>query len=431
MTTGPTLGGDGLIQVEEPGVESVAGRDASDEGAQAQPAAAAPDPENAAGTPWGRAWRRLRAPCPELPDDAELGDGLVTFSDLVRAHRAWEQELYKHEHRLRNQGPDTAIDEAFRTQWRKFEGRYGQIVDAYWSVRDASAVALTIKRKRLRWRPEPELRPRFHRATDWATRDEPEIAEALDECETLAVRVEEIVRGASELIALRRINAVASHVLGFVDRERGRHPASAENRSERGEIQKPDRKAFVARQREELKRIERFYDRAGNGQARILFFWGMAQGLLTLVVLTGLAVTLTWFVDGLDGGGTHWGELQLFVISVMAGALGALLSVLSRMASLTGKFDLDHEVGRKNVRWIGIYRPFVGGIFGVATFLMLASGILQTQTPGEAGAGPGKDFAYYGILAFFSGFFERFTKLGPGGVPTPVEEGKGAKGEGK
>ena len=152
----------------------------------------------------------------------------------------------------------------------------------------------------------------------------------------------------------------------------------------------------------------------------------MAQGLLALVLLTGLAVGLTWLVDGLDGGGTHWGELQLFVISVMAGALGALLSVLSRMASLTGKFVLDHEVGRKNVRWIGVYRPFVGGIFGVATFLMLASGILQTQSPGDE-----KDFAYYGILALFSGFFERFTKLGAGGVPTPVEEGKGGKAEGE
>jgi hypothetical protein len=87
------------------------------------------------------------------------------------------------------------------------------------------------------------------------------------------------------------------------------------------------------------------------------------------------------------------------------------------MASLTGKFDLDHEVGRKSVRWLGVYRPLVGGIFGVATFLVLSSGILQTESPGA-----GKDFAYYGTLALFSGFFERFMKLAPGGVPTPLEE---------
>jgi hypothetical protein len=133
-------------------------------------------------------------------------------------------------------------------------------------------------------------------------------------------------------------------------------------------------------------------------------------------LLTGVAVALTCLVDGLDGGPTHWGELQLFIISVIAGALGAILSVLSRMASLTDKFSVDHELGRKNVRWRGIYRPFVGGIFGLATFLMLASGILQQGPAAE------KDFAYYGILALFSGFFERFTKLEPGGIPTPPEK---------
>jgi hypothetical protein len=358
---------------------------------------------------------------PPPRDDAEPEDDGISFSDLVRAHWAWENGLYEREHanERRRPGPRKSIESVFRGSWSKFERRYGQIVDSYWSVRDASAVALTIRHKRVRGWRDPELIPRFHRATDWATRDEPEIAEALDECETLAVRVEEILRGPSELIALRRIHAVASHTLGFVDREWGRQPSRAEARSERDEITKPEREAFVARQREELKHIEGFYKRSGNQQARIVFFWGMAQGLLALVLLTSLTVTLAWLIDSIDGGDRHWAEHQLFIISVIAGALGALLSVLTRMASLTGKFVIDHEVGRKNLRWIGIYRPFVGGIFGVATFLLLASGIMQTQSPGE-----GKDFAYYGILALFSGFFERFTKLGPGGAPTPVEPAK-------
>ena len=86
------------------------------------------------------------------------------------------------------------------------------------------------------------------------------------------------------------------------------------------------------------------------------------------------------------------------------------------MASLTGTFSLDHEIGRKNIRWIGIYRPFVGGIYGLATFLMLASGVLQPQNPDS-----GKQYAYFGALALFSGFFERFTKLGPTGSPTALD----------
>jgi hypothetical protein len=437
VTTGPAPSGDGTPNGDV-AVELVTARDAADSAAEADKAArrAATEAERSARQAAEQATRAAKAarsvngggrrrwwPFGRHGSVAESDSELVTFSDLVRSHREWEKELYACEDG-RPQPPDKAIEREFRRKWRQFEGKYGRIDDAYWSVRDASAVALTIKHKEANWQPEPELVPRFHRATDWATRDEADIAQALDDCETLAVRVEEILRGPSELIALRRINAVASHLLGSVDREWYRNPPPAHPRptaaNEHGppdKTQQKDRKAFVDRQREELRRIELFYNRSGNGQARILFFWGMAQGLLALMLLTALAVGLTWLVDGLDGGRTHWGELQLFVISVIAGALGALLSVLSRMASLTGKFELNHELGRKNVRWIGIYRPFVGGIFGLATFLMLASGILQTESPGSD-----RDYAYFGILALFSGFFERFTKLAPTGAPIPLDD---------
>ena len=116
-----------------------------------------------------------------------------------------------------------------------FETKYGQIKNAYWSVRDASAVAFSVKKRRRTVRVwGHEHIPRFHRVTDWATRDEPQVAKALDDCESLAVRVEEILRGPSELIALRRINAVASQLLGYVDREWGRQaPARGRRRSRR------------------------------------------------------------------------------------------------------------------------------------------------------------------------------------------------------
>jgi hypothetical protein len=363
-----------------------------------------------------RLWRRRREP--SYPDERVV-TAIVTFSDLVRAHRAWEQELYEHE---RHGGqPDRALEAEFHGKWRQFESRYGSIDNAYWSVRDASAVALTIEERPFGWRPGSELRPRFHRATDWATRDEPDVSAALDDCETLAVKVEEILRGPSELIALRRINAVASHVLGFVDRSWGRRRPPATSQRTPDTTHGEEGRVFVARQQVELERIKRFYRRVGQGQARILFFWGMVGGLLALVAVTAVAMMASWGLDRFGGGPSHWRVLQLFVISVIAGALGAILSVLSRMASLTGKFVIDHELGRKNVRWVGIYRPFVGGIFGLATFLTIASGILQTRSPTR-----GQEFAYYGILAFFSGFFERFAKLKPG---TPIEGENGKDDE--
>lgn len=350
---------------------------------------------------------------------------IVTFPDLVRAHRAWEVELYGTAREGRN--PNRALEREFHRKWDQFEGKYGQIKNAYWSVRDASAVAFSVKKRRRTVRVwDHEHIPRFHRVTDWATRDEPLIAGALDDCESLSVRVEEILRGSSELIALRRINAVASQLLGYVDREWGREtPPAAAGLQPPDWVHQAQCKEFVEEQRKELGHVEYFYKRTGNGQGKILFFWGMVLGLFALALVTAVTVVLTWPIDSLDGGPTHWSEVQLFVISVMAGALGAFLSVLQRMASTDeSKFTLDFEVGRANVRWLGIYRPFVGGVFGVATFLTLASGILQTESPE-----PGTDFAYYGILAFFSGFFERFTKLPTGDTSTVVEESKEGKTE--
>jgi hypothetical protein len=362
------------------------------------------------------------APRTAVPPDASSpgdADEIVTFPDLVRAHRAWERELYDRN----GQKPDRALEWEFHRRWRQFERKYGRIETAYWSVRHASAVALTIKEVTKKRRRDERI-PKFHRATDWATRDEPEVARALDECEILAARTEEILRGPSELIALRRITAVASHLLGYVDRSWGREEPPPTGPPTPDWTHQADCKAFVERQRRELKNVERFYHRTGEGQAKILFFWGMVQGLVFLALVTAAVGTLIWAVDLIDDHRGHWGEEQLLAICVMAGALGAFLSVLTRMASLTAKFHLDFEVGRMNVRWLGLYRPLVGGVFGVATFMLLASGILQTNTPG-----PDRDYAYYGILAFFSGFFERFTKLPTGEMPSVGETGAAAKAD--
>jgi hypothetical protein len=351
---------------------------------------------------------------------------VVTFPDLVRSHRAWELELY--ESTCEKRKPHRAFEREFQRRRGEFERRYGGIESAYWSVRQASAVAYTVEKKPKlirRWRHE--YRPRFHRASDWATRDEPLIAAALDDCESLAVRVEEILRGPSELIALRRIYSVASQLLGYVDRAWGRKAPPTSGLPAPIAGHQARCKEFVDEQRAELKDIERFNRRTGDGQAKILFFWGMVQGLLGVAVVTFLVGAATWPADRLDGGATHWGELQLLAICVMTGALGAFLSVLQRMASLDKrKFTIDFEVGRTNVRWLGIYRPCVGGIFGLATFLLLASGILQTENPP-----PESDYAYYGILAFFSGFFERFTKVPTDYLSTGDESSKTDKDDSK
>lgn len=325
----------------------------------------------------------------------------VTFADVVRAHWDWYA------------AGQTSVElrAVYEDRLAEFEQRAGVLEHVYWSIREPSAVGLTSLRWKRRRRSEEDI-PRFHRATDWATCDEPEVSNALDECETLAVKAEEILRGPSEKIALRRIYAVAAHLLGCIDRST-KAPCSPQEEAARRQVVT----TVVERQREELRKIELFYARAGGSQARTVYFWGMARGFALVFPVLAAAVALIWQVWGLDGTAVGWHNLQLLVVSVMAGTLGALLSVLARMASPTGKFTLDHELGRTHMRHLGLYRPFVGAIFGLAAFLLLASDLFQSQSV-DANA------ATYGTVAFMSGFFERFMKVTPTGGLVEAEPEK-------
>ena len=59
------------------------------------------------------------------------GKGRVSFSDVARAHFDWD-----------GGNGDTPRRE-FESKLAAFEARAGEIVDAYWCRKDASAVALT------------------------------------------------------------------------------------------------------------------------------------------------------------------------------------------------------------------------------------------------------------------------------------------------
>jgi hypothetical protein len=72
-------------------------------------------------------------PSPEDTEAAPPEPELVTFSDVVRAHRTWERDVYEHE-RHPDQPCDPAVEDDFHRRWRAFEGQFGRIDDAYWSI---------------------------------------------------------------------------------------------------------------------------------------------------------------------------------------------------------------------------------------------------------------------------------------------------------
>ncbi|HEU5214864.1 MAG TPA: hypothetical protein VFU30_04920 [Gaiellaceae bacterium] len=343
--------------------------------------------------------------------------GATLFSELVRAHYRREAEA---ENGVVGGGKAQADFEAKLTE---FEHEVGQIDSVYWSSRRPSAVALTIGEPHGVKNPfkDTETEVRLHRVTDWVTGDRSEIADLLHDCDLLAIRVGEVLRGASERITMRWIFSVQEHLLGFFERTDPTAPRlrrwvlNGKRDMDRAELR------LVLAQRQELARIEEYYLRIAGKAGRIVYVSGMIAGavfiaLVCALIAVGLAV---WYPEG-------WTANERYLLLCAgAGAAGALTSVLARMNSIGGSFTIDVELGRPLLRRLGLYKPFVGAIFGVAVYWIVTAGLLTTKLPKEAHNGR---IFFFGIIAFLAGFSERFTGVIFGGAERLISGDPGDTG---
>ena len=319
----------------------------------------------------------------------------VAFPELVWAHFLRQRELKK------TGDFHSAAEAEYRDQLDRFVREQGQIVNAYWCTTEASAIAVTERDQGrllgVLWRRKPRMR--FHAATDWVTKDTPEIAHALHTCETLAIRVGEVLAGTSERIAMQWILSVAGYLLGVVDQAEG-HPTRAETA------------AAGKRTRAELVKVEAYYDRAGDKAARLVYFRGMMIGLAVAIALAGLSALIAREFGSLH---VHALGTQAFFTSYAMGAIGAVVSVMIRMASASATaFKLDYEVGRASLQRLGSFRPFIGAIFALVLYFALRGNLLQIA---PRSTNSKTDWLYfYAAFAFIAGFSERWAKVILGGA---------------
>ena len=309
----------------------------------------------------------------------------VTFPDLTWDHFHWERQ------RRTGSSDSPKAANRYRQTRAAFEARYGEIVGEYWSIVEPSAVALTLKKAPLLLSPFINDNRQFHRSTDWVTRHNPPLADVLFDCENLSIRISEVLRYTSESVGLKRIMAVASHVLGVIDRAEGK-------------VADADARHIAAKENVELREIRDYYRRAGVRIGLTVYTQGMIIGLLLMASLVALVVAplVLW-------GSVKWdsdSSLHQILISAAAGAVGAIVSVLQRMASEKSKFTVHYDLGKRTLYMLGSYRPVLGVVFGVFTYFVLVSGILGTSPPDNT-----NPLYYYGSLAFVAGFSERFTQV--------------------
>ncbi len=337
----------------------------------------------------------VRGSLPELNADEK-----VTFADLVLAHYLRQTGLYRAAQQGAASEDVTLADlaeKAYRDRLEAFERDHGPIVRAYWCTYEISGVAITQQKvplTGLRLR-RSEIREQLHAATDWATRDSPELAHQLHKVDNLTVRSDEVLRGTAENIAMQLLLAAASHVLSYVDRKGGppRDPANV--------------RKIVERSNAELADIRRYYERAGANAARIVYAGGMLRGALLLAFLGGIAGLILWAAGAFA---RHPMTTWTILATVAAGGIGAAVSVLLRMAR--GSFSQDYEVGRKATRRLAMARPFVGAAFAVMLFLLLKSGLVDLGGLG----GSDRTIYFYAAVGFLAGFSERWAKVMIGGV---------------
>jgi len=327
------------------------------------------------------------------------GEAAASFSELVRAHHRWAEELH---------GPKRVIskeaEQAYRRKLTEFEQQTGEIFDAYWCTRDASAVAMTVKKPPAagsprRWRrwPRPSEREaediRLHRVTDWVTHDMGEIADLLHHCDILAIKVSTGLHGTPRRVAMQWIFAVQGHLLGFIERMK-------DQPSDPARLQQ-----FARRQEKELLQIDDYYQHVGQKAARLTYVEGMLLGLIPLALLGAAASGLFALFHALDLDG--W--TREFFACYAAGGFGAVVSVLSRMAEKRGKFVIDHEIDDRGLRHLGSYRPLVGAVSGVVVYLLAQTALLQIENDT-------KTLQFYVVAAFLAGFSERWTQVILGGA---------------
>ncbi len=318
-----------------------------------------------------------------MPSHAPPPEHRVTFPDLVRVHFRWRQAVAAES--LAGEEEQQRLADAYHRALTRFEEEHGELMGAYWCADVESAVALTAGRPNSGWlRRLLSVSPKFHRVSDWATKDEPDIARALHQCDELAIRAGEVLRGRSRRISIQLVMTSACHLLSLIDaRGEDRSPAA--------------HRAAVAVEQRQLANLRHGYREAANGDAQLVYFLGMAFGIALLALLY-LSADSVLSAEGV--------EERTIIGTLVAGALGAVVSVIARINS--GTFALDFDVARGYTLFLGALRPVIGSVFGLLSFFMLTSKFVQFfDIPPQDTI---ERFYFLCVIAFAAGFSERWAQ---------------------
>ena len=302
----------------------------------------------------------------------------ASFGDLVHQH--WEHTQHPTDERARKRYAETR---------ERFEDEHGKIVDDYWSKREPAGVALCCKRVRF-----GRLEWSLHRVMGNLAVGRSGYSPLLLRIARQSVRANSLLRGMTQRMATANLFALSRDIMASLEA-------------------KGDDVAQIQAYTRDLDYIAGYAGEAGKRAARVVYLKGL---LLGVVAIAALAPALAYV---LSSGSVPDVDSTLFVGCLVAGSLGAVMSVLIRLGG--EGLDVDHQFGREYLTSLAALRPLIGAVFAVLLYFAFKGNLLkQVQVPGhDAG-----EFAFFVTSSFAIGFSERFAKqilrsaeAGAGGSP--------------
>jgi hypothetical protein len=207
----------------------------------------------------------------------------------------------------------------------------------------------------------------------------------------LHYRALEVLRPQHRQVCLRRIFSTVTALLGTLD-ERAAGPGHSPGTCLTTEE--------AARFHGDLDEAEAYYAKHAERRAQVEYLLGMGGGFAAILAIVGLAT----FAKGVT---VH----DTLIVSLFAGALGAIVSVMTRVKS--GTLELERETGTTATMILGGIRPFLGAVFGGLLYVLIQGGVIVSGVPDDA------TYVTYAGLAFVAGFTERVAN---GVIDTAAEK---------
>jgi hypothetical protein len=353
-------------------------------------------------------------PVPEYVSSLEFNH--VVFDQILLARHALclRARSFEDEDALRKDQARWTYAYYLPRLWEVYERTHGKITDSYFCHNILAGVILTS-------RGELTLRYPAHDIAHLA----PKFEQTLWQCTVQARSARELLlRWGGRRTLLRRLFSLVAYLLSVLDsqaseedtkviEEEGSHPAPAIVDAGQGGQFGGESKAriheAISTANKELRETRAELGRLALRDTQWLYLLGMVPGIAVLIGLASLPLKLGILGMTLKTQGV---ETEPLLISLVAGGIGAIVSVMNRCA--TGKLSLDYQAGWLLSIISGMFRPILGGIFGLVVYALFNAGIIELGVPnieeGAASASAEQTRVFFFVtVAFLAGFSERYA----------------------